>query len=99
MYNTSSNIDLYYVIAGILSAILIITFFIMALRLRKIMESVGIMSAIARAVSRKEGILEIECPNCERINFIFDKDKPVCRKCSQDLTKQIALAQKDKQSK
>jgi ribosomal protein S27E len=86
MYNQSSSPDLISILTGILSLIMVITFFVMAFRLKKIMEYLKPMSGIALGEAVKKGMIEVTCGSCERLNYILDDQRPVyCTKCGKEL--------------
>jgi ribosomal protein S27E len=90
MYNNSPSINLATVLAGIVSLILIITFFVMAFRLRKIMEYQSKIAGITRAKAKKEGILEVWCPECSKISYLYsDNPQPIKCPCGKDITEEF----------
>jgi ribosomal protein S27E len=90
MYNQSSNIDVVYIVAGFLSLILIITFFVMAFRLKKIMEYLSKMAGIALLKTKRENIIELWCPDCQNKHFYFTDDShPIKCACGNDITEHL----------
>jgi phage FluMu protein Com len=94
MYNHSLSPDLITILAGILSVILIITFFVIAFRIKKIMKYLEISNRIILSKAKKEGLLEITCPSCDRLNYIPGDERPAfCIKCGLKLTDSIEKLQ------
>jgi hypothetical protein len=87
MYHNSPPIDYVAIIGGILSLIVLITFFVMAFRLKKIMEYLRSANGIIRARATKEGMFQISCTYCDTKNDIVNDYRPVyCWSCGKDLT-------------
>jgi phage FluMu protein Com len=82
MYN-ETTINFSAIIGGILSLLLIITFFVIAARLKKIMQSTILTAKILRADAIIKGTVKsVICPDCKTVNNVFDDDpRPVhCKK-------------------
>jgi len=94
MFNHSLSSDLVTILAGILSIILIITFFVIAFRIKRIMKYLEPINRIILSKAKKEGLIEIVCPSCDRLNYIPVDERPAfCIKCGNNLTKDLEKLQ------
>ncbi len=87
MYNQTSS-DFITILAGILSIILIITFFVIAFRLKKIMEYSAYVKKYTNKQASKSGIIyHVICQNCNKPNEVW-QGEPVpfhCYNCHDPL--------------
>jgi hypothetical protein len=94
MYHNSPPVDYVAIIGGILSLIVLITFFVMAFRLKKIIQYLRSTNGIIRARATKEGMFQVKCTYCDAMNDIVNDYRPVlCWSCGKDLKKTIELEQ------
>lgn len=90
MYHSNPTIDITAIITGVIGLLTIITFFVMAFRLKNTMQATASLNKIFRARAIKEGLITIkECPQCHTHNDIFEMDsRPIiCSKCDENLSK------------
>lgn len=93
MYHNTPSIDLATLIAAAIGVIMIITFFIMARRLRRIKDSTDSMNKLFRFKAEQEGILiEVTCHSCSFVNDIIGDHRPVfCKNCGANIEKDIPI--------
>jgi phage FluMu protein Com len=100
MNNYSSTPGLITILAGILSLIVIITFFVIAFRIKRIMKYLEPINRIMLSKAKKEGLIEIVCPSCDRLNYVPVDERPAyCTKCGNNLTKHLEKLQESQSDK
>jgi hypothetical protein len=96
MYHNSPPTDYVAIIGGIISLIVIITFFVMASRLKSIMESTGYLQKYVRKQAlSKEYVRVVKCPTCSDPFELWDNepDPEFCSSCRERMKPKIAPPQ------